>query len=39
LNHFGGLQELRRAGVEDISTVKGINSELAQRIYDTFHEL
>ena len=38
LNHFGGLQEIVRAGVEDISAVPGINQEIAQRIYDRFHE-
>lgn len=37
LRHFGGLQEIARAGVEDLCTVKGISSELAQRIYDVFH--
>ncbi len=38
LNHFGGLQEVARAGVEDLSAVPGINLEIAQRIYDRFHE-
>ncbi len=37
LNHFGGLQEIKRAGVEDLAAVPGINREIAQRIYDTFH--
>ena len=37
LRQFGGLKQLARAGVEDISGVDGISAELAQRIYDAFH--
>ncbi len=37
LRQFGGLQEVARAGVEDLSTVKGISRQLAQAIYDAFH--
>lgn len=37
LTQLGGLQEVTRAGVEDLVRVKGINRALAQRIYDTFH--
>ncbi|MEW6764769.1 MAG: excinuclease ABC subunit UvrC [Pseudomonadota bacterium] len=37
LKHFGGLQALSRAGVEDIASVPGISAALAQRIYDHFH--
>ena len=37
LRQFGGLKQLTRAGVEDLASVDGINAELAQRIYDTFH--
>jgi len=37
LKQFGGLQELARAGVEDIARVDGIGQDLAQHIYDTFH--
>lgn len=37
LKQFGGIQGVSRAGVEDLASVKGINRELAQRIYDTFH--
>ncbi len=37
LKQFGGLQELTRAGVEDLTRVHGISSELAQRIYDVLH--
>lgn len=37
LKQFGGLQQLSRAGVEDIARVDGVSKELAQRIYDSFH--
>lgn len=37
LRQFGGLREVARAGVEDLSRVKGINRHLAQLIYDAFH--
>lgn len=38
IKHFGGYQGIVRAGVEDLSTVPGINKRLAQKIYDTLHE-
>jgi len=37
IRHFGGLQGIARAGVEDLTKVVGINKNLAQKIYDTFH--
>ncbi|MTI64419.1 excinuclease ABC subunit UvrC [Methylophaga sp.] len=37
LQQFGGLQEVQRAGVEDLSRVEGISPSLAQKIYDVFH--
>ena len=37
LRQFGGLQEILRASVDDITKVPGINRELAQRIYDALH--
>lgn len=37
LRQFGGLQEVMRAGVEDLAKVKGISRQLAQGIYDAFH--
>ena len=37
IRHFGGLQGIERAGVEDLAKVSGINKNLAQKIYDTFH--
>jgi excinuclease ABC subunit C len=38
LKQFGGLREIGRAGVDALCSVEGINRQLAQRIYDTFHE-
>ncbi len=38
IKQFGGLQEIARAGVEDLARVSGISMELAQRIYDTLHD-
>ena len=37
LKHFGGLQGVTRAGVEDLASVPGISRGLAQSIYDLFH--
>lgn len=37
LTHFGGLQRLQKAGIEDISAVPGISAELAARVYDELH--
>ena len=37
LKQFGGLQGLARAGVEDIATVDGISTRLAEKIYQAFH--
>lgn len=37
LQQFGGLQEVQRAGVEDLANVDGISKSLAQKIYDVFH--
>ncbi len=38
LQQFGGLQAIKKASVEALCSVEGINSQLAQRIYETFHE-
>jgi excinuclease ABC subunit C len=38
IQHFGGLQGVARAGVEDLCKVPGISRALARRIYDRFHE-
>lgn len=37
IRHFGGIQGIARAGVEDLAMVPGINKNLAQKIYDNFH--
>jgi excinuclease ABC subunit C len=38
ISYFGGLQGIERAGVEDLAKVPGINKNLAQKIYNTFHQ-
>jgi excinuclease ABC subunit C len=37
LKQFGGLQQVYRAGVEDLAKLPGISGQLAQKIYDTLH--
>lgn len=37
LKQLGGIQEVQRAGVDDLAKITGISRELAQRIYDVFH--
>jgi len=37
IQHFGGLQEVKRAGVNDLKGVEGISQQLAQVIYDHLH--
>ena len=37
LRQLGGLQEIARAGIDDLATVPGISEQLARRIYDAFH--
>jgi excinuclease ABC subunit C len=38
LRHLGGLQEVVRAGVDELARVPGISPALARRIFLTFHE-
>jgi excinuclease ABC subunit C len=38
LKHFGSAKGVSRAGVDDLQTVDGISGEMAQRIYEFFHE-
>ncbi len=38
LQYFGSAKAVSRAGVEDLKTVEGISAEMAQKIYDFFHE-
>lgn len=37
ITHFGGLQEIKKAGAEDLAKVKGISQQQAQKIYDYLH--
>ena len=37
LTHFGGLQEVKRAGKHELQQVTGINQRLAELVYDRFH--
>lgn len=37
LQHFGGLQEIRRASVEDLQRVSGISRQLAETVYEYLH--
>ncbi|MGL6161639.1 excinuclease ABC subunit UvrC [Microbulbifer sp.] len=37
LRHFGGLQEIRHASVDEIAGVEGVSRKLAQDIYSTLH--
>ncbi|MBX9926362.1 MAG: excinuclease ABC subunit UvrC, partial [Hyphomicrobiaceae bacterium] len=38
LSHFGSAKSVSRAGIEDLKAVPGISAEMAQKIYDFFHE-
>ena len=37
LRHFGGLSSIATAGVEELTGVKGVSRELAEKIYAIFH--
>ncbi len=37
LKQFGGMQEVVKAGVEDLASVPGISENLAQCVYDLLH--
>jgi excinuclease ABC subunit C len=37
LTHFGGLQGVRKAGVEELSSVPGFNEVLAREVYRALH--
>lgn len=38
LNHFGSAKSVSKAGIEDLKAVEGISAEMAQKVYDFFHE-
>ncbi len=38
MKHFGSAKAVSRAGIEDLKAVDGISAEMAQKIYDHFHE-
>ncbi len=38
LRHFGGLQGVQRAGIDDLKKVEGIGPKLAKTIYTQIHE-
>jgi excinuclease ABC subunit C len=38
IRYFGGIQGVASAGVDDLIMVAGINKNLAQKIYDIFHD-
>ena len=37
LNHFGGLQEMEKASIQDLAGVPGIGTALAETIYAALH--
>ena len=37
LRHFGGLQDIQRASVDDLARVNGVSRKLAEDIYGYFH--
>jgi excinuclease ABC subunit C len=37
LNHFGGLQGVRKAGIEELSSAPGISRRLAEEIFRALH--
>ena len=38
IRHFGGLQGVSKAGINELSKVDGINKNLAKKIYETIHD-
>ena len=38
IKHFGGLQGVSKAGINELSKVNGINKNLAKKIYETIHD-
>ena len=38
IKHFGGVQGVSKAGINELSKVNGINRNLAKKIYETIHD-
>ncbi len=38
LKHFGSAKAVSRAGIADLKAVDGVSAEMAQKIYDFFHD-
>ncbi|QUH30087.1 excinuclease ABC subunit UvrC [Vallitalea guaymasensis] len=38
IKHFGSVEKIRQADVDDLEKTEGINRKVAQTIYDFFHE-
>ena len=38
LKHFGSAKAVSRAGIEDLKAVDGVSAEMAQKIYNFFHD-
>lgn len=37
LKHFGDIEKIKNATIEEISAVKGLNKKVAKAVYDNFH--
>lgn len=37
LKHFGDIENIKKASVDEIATVKGLNKKVAKAVYDNFH--
>lgn len=38
LQHFGGIQELKRVSIDEIAKVEGISRSIAERIFNALHQ-
>ena len=38
IRHFGGLQGVSKASINELAKVSGINKNLAKKIYETIHD-
>ena len=37
LGHFGGMDAIKKASLEELNSVKGMNEKASQSVYDFFH--